>query len=118
MRKKNLIKRKSYEFALEIIRIYKVLTEQRKEYVMSKQLLKCGTSIGANVEEAIGGQTIKDFITKIFIAYKEAREAKYWVSLLHDTKYIDYAKAKELQEKIEEICKILGKIISTTRQRY
>ncbi len=80
--KNNIIQRKSYDFAIRIVRIYKYLCEEKKEYTLSKQLLRSGTSIGANVEEAIGGQSEKDFFAKLTIAYKEARETKYWIRLL------------------------------------
>ena len=78
--KENLIQDKSYAFALKIIKLYQHLTSTKKEFVLTRQLLKCGTSIGANVEEAIGGQSEKDFISKISIAYKEVRETKYWLN--------------------------------------
>ncbi len=79
--KENLIQDKSFDFALLIIELYKVLTE-RKEYILSKQLLRSGTSIGANIEEAIAGQSQKDFLSKINISLKEARETRYWLRLL------------------------------------
>jgi four helix bundle protein len=86
--KENIIQIKSYAFAVRIVKVYKYLCEEKKEYVLSKQLLRSGTSIGANIEEAIGGQTDKDFFAKLTIAYKEARETHYWIRLLTDTDYI------------------------------
>lgn len=80
--KRNIIKDKSFAFAIEIINVYKYLSSENKEYVLSKQLLKSGTSIGANVEEAIGGVSKRDFIAKLGIAYKESRETMYWLRLL------------------------------------
>jgi four helix bundle protein len=77
MKTDNVIQIKSYAFAIKIIAIYRYLTEVKKEYVLSKQLLRSGTSIGANIEEGIGGQSEKDFFAKITIAYKESRESKY-----------------------------------------
>ena len=86
--KENIIQIKSYAFAVRIVKVYKYLCEEKKEYVLSKQLLRSGTSIGANIEEAIGGQTDKDFFAKLTIAYKEARETHYCIRLLTDTDYI------------------------------
>ena len=87
--KENIIQVKSYKFALKIIDLYKFLVQDKKEYILSKQVLRSGTSIGANVEEAIGGQSKKDFAFKLSIAYKEARETRYWIKLLKDAKYIE-----------------------------
>ena len=82
MKKDNIIQTKSYDFALRIVKLYKHLSQEKKEFVLSKQLLRSGTSIGANIEEAIGGQSRKDFFAKLTIAYKEARESHYWIRLL------------------------------------
>ncbi len=86
--KKNVLRDKSYSFALRIIKAYQYLCNDKKEFVLSKQLLRAGTSIGANVEEAIGGQSEKDFFSKISISYKESRETHYWIRLLKDSGYI------------------------------
>ena len=88
--KENLIQQKTYDFALKIINTSKQM-QMNKEFVLSRQLLKSGTSIGANVEEAIGGQSRKDFLSKISIAYKEARETKFWLRLLRDSNSIGLA---------------------------
>ena len=88
MKTDNLIQQKSYAFALRIVNAYKFLVSNKHEYVLSKQLLRCGTSIGANIEEAIGGQSEKDFFAKLSIAYKEARESHYWIRILKDTDYL------------------------------
>ena len=85
MKNDNVIQIKSYAFAVKIIKIYQFLANDKKEFVLSKQLLRSGTSIGANIEEAIGGQSSKDFYAKLTIAYKEARETHYWIRLLRDT---------------------------------
>lgn len=114
---RDIIKNKSKFFALRIIRLYKYLTTEKKEFVMSKQILRSGTSIGANIEEAIGGQSKKDFIAKIYIAYKEARETKYWLELLRESNYIADNHAISIQNDCEEICKILGKIQITCNKR-
>ena len=84
----NLVLTKSYSFAVRIVRLYQHLSAQKKEFVLSKQVLRSGTSIGANVEEAIGGQSRADFVSKMAIAYKEARETSYWLRLLKDTDYL------------------------------
>ncbi len=83
--KENVIQEKTYKFAIRAVKLYKYLVDEKREFVLSKQLLRSGTSIGANVEEAIGGQSKKDFIAKISIAYKEARETHYWLRILKDT---------------------------------
>lgn len=77
MKKDNVVQIKSYAFAIRIVNVYKYLSNEKKEFVLSKQLLRCGTSIGANIEEAIGGQSEKDFFAKLTISYKEARETHY-----------------------------------------
>ena len=111
----NVIQCKSYKFALRIVNLYKHLTVAKKEYILSKQILRSGTSIGANIEEAIGGQTTKDFAAKFSIAYKEARETRYWINLLRDSGYIDKKSAESLLNDCEEICKIIGKKIDPYR---
>lgn len=114
--KENVVQQKSFAFAIRVVNAYKYLTEQKKEFVLSKQLLRSGTSIGANVEEAIGGQSKKDFIAKISISYKEARETKYWLNLLTATDYLDEKLSKSLLDDAEELCKILSSILLTTKQ--
>ncbi len=84
MKSDNVVVEKSYKFALRIVKLYKHLCEEKKEFVLAKQVLRCGTSIGANVEEALGGQSDKDFVAKLSVAYKEARETHYWLRLLRD----------------------------------
>ena len=86
-----------------------------KEFVLSRQLLRAGTSIGANIEEAIGGQSRKDFFAKLTIAYKEARETKYWIRLLTDTNYLDKETSRILLQDIEELLRIIGSIQKTIR---
>jgi four helix bundle protein len=80
--KENVLLDKTFAFAIRVVKAYKYLVEEHHEYVMSKQLLRSGTSIGSNSEEAVGGQSKADFISKLSIAYKEARETKYWIRLL------------------------------------
>ena len=112
--KESIIQRRSFEFALEIIRICRTIQNQH-EYVISKQLMRSGTSIGANVEEASAGQSRKDFLPKMCIASKEARETRYWIRLLRESKLIELDLSKELQE-IEEIIRILTSIVKTTSE--
>jgi four helix bundle protein len=82
------VQQKSFAFAIRVVKVYKHLISEKKEFVLSKQLLRSGTSIGANIEESIGGQSEKDFLSKISISYKEAREKIYWIKLLHITNYL------------------------------
>jgi len=115
MKKDNVIQIKSYDFAVRIVKLYKHLSQEKKEFVLSKQLLRSGTSIGANIEEAIGGQSRKDFFAKLTIAYKEARESHYWIRLLKDTDFLSNKESKSLITDIEEILKIIGSIQKTIR---
>ena len=114
MEKDNLIKTKSFEFALKVIELYKILIKNN-EFVISKQLLRSATSIGANVEEAIAGQSRKDFVHKMAIASKEARETRYWLRLLAESKLLEVELKKYLIE-IEDIVSILVKIVKTTAE--
>jgi four helix bundle protein len=115
MKKDNVVQIKSYAFAVRIVNVYKYLSEEKKEYLLSKQLLRCGTSIGANIEEAIGGQTETDFFAKLTISYKEARETHYWIRLLKDTSYLSNEEAQSLLIEIEELLRIIGSIQKTLR---
>ncbi|MFH1670265.1 MAG: four helix bundle protein [Patescibacteria group bacterium] len=110
-----LVREKSYTFALHIIDAYEFLIA-RKEFVLGKQLLKSGTSIGANVEEALHGQSKKDFISKLSISLKEAQEAHYWIRLLRDKNKLDGKAALDLLKEAEELCKLLTSIIKTSKR--
>lgn len=110
MKTENIIQNKTFAFAVRVVNLYKYLKEFKKEYVLSKQLLRSGTSIGANIEEAIGAQSTADFYAKLSIAYKEARESNYWIKLLRETNYLSESEAASLLTDIEEICKIIGAI--------
>lgn len=103
--KENIILVKSYEFALSIIRLYKNLIFNQKEYDIGRQLLRSGTSVGANAEEAAGVQSRKDFIAKLSVAYKESRETKYWLRLLNDSEIINPETAANRISDCEEIQK-------------
>jgi four helix bundle protein len=115
MKTGSIIVEKSFAFAIRIVKLYQYLCEERKEFVLSKQILRCGTSIGANVEESVGAQSDKDFLSKISVAYKEARETIYWMRLLSATGYLDERQAKSLTDDAEELCKILGSIQLTCK---
>ena len=117
MKQDNIIQEKTFAFAVRVIKLYKHLCEEKKEFVLSKQVLRSGTSIGANIEESIGGQSDKDFFTKLTIAYKETRETIYWLKLLLATDYLNHEQADSLLKDAEEICKILGKIQITIKKR-
>jgi four helix bundle protein len=111
MKEGNILRDKSYAFALRIVRTYRFLAEEKHEYNLSKQLVRAGTSIGANVEEAIGGQSRKDFGSKLSIAYKEKRETHYWIRLLRDTDYLTPNQAASLLTDTDELLRILGSIL-------
>jgi four helix bundle protein len=116
MKENNIVVEKSYAFAIRIVNYYKYLCSEKNEYVLSKQLLRSGTSIGANVEEAVGGQSRKDFFSKLSIAYKEARETDYWLRIMRDTYYIDTKMAESLLTDNDELLKLIGSIIKTIKQ--
>ncbi|MGJ0363467.1 four helix bundle protein [Aliarcobacter cryaerophilus] len=114
----NIILDKSFEFAIRVVKLYKYLCDDKKEYVLSKQLLRAGISIGANINEAQAGQSKADFIAKMAIASKEARESKYWIDLLIKTDYLDINEnhVKSLLNDIEEIIKLLTSIVKTSME--
>lgn len=114
MKTDNVIATKSFDFALSIIKLY-VHLKENNEFIISKQLLRSGTSIGANVEEAIAAQSKKDFISKMAIASKEARETKYWLRLLSESKIVSVDVSVYLQE-IEHIINIITKIVKTSQE--
>ena len=115
--KDNIIVQKSYAFALQIIQLYKSLID-KKEFVLSKQVLRSGTSIGANIHEAVGSESKKDFIHKLGIAVKEARETSYWLNLLKDSNYLPNDEFVRLNNLCDELIRILNSIILTTKERY
>jgi four helix bundle protein len=116
MEKDNIILQKSFEFAVEAVLLCKKLQEDKKEYTLSKQLLRCATSIGANAEEAIGGQSKADFISKFSIAYKEARETRYWLRLLLATDYIDTTTYEKQYKSADELCRIISAILISSKK--
>lgn len=110
------VKDKSYKFAIRIVNVYKHLTETKREYVMSKQMLRSGTSIGANIREANQAESKADFIHKMSIALKEASETEYWLELLRDTQFLEQKEFDSLHKDCEEVLKLLTSIIKTSRQ--
>jgi four helix bundle protein len=114
--RENIIQEKTFKFLLKVIETYKFLSSQKQEYILSKQFLRSWTSIGANIEEAIGAQSNKDFLHKIAILYKEARETFYRIKLLFHWEYLGKQEYESLQTDIEEISKIIGKIQTTLKQ--
>jgi four helix bundle protein len=114
--KENVVQDKLFDFAVRIVNLYKHLSQEKKEFVLSKQLLRSGTSIGANVEEAIGGISKVDFRAKLSIAYKEARETVYWLRLLHTTEYLNDKEFESVFYDADELCRLLFTIIKSSTE--
>ena len=114
--KPNIIKDKSFDLGKEIVLLYQLLVKDKHEYVLSKQLLRSGTSIGANTAEGISGRSRKDFYNGLSIAYKEARETFFWLTLLKETNYLTPEKVDPVLSKCDEIIRILCSILKTTNQ--
>lgn len=112
---KSLVYQKSFAFAVRIVNLYKYLSDNKNEYVMSKQLLRSGTSIGANIKEALQAQSKKDYLSKMNIALKEASETEYWLNLLIETKYIEQHHSMSILEDCIELNKMLISIVKTTK---
>jgi len=115
-KKENLVMDKSYAFALRIIGLYKYLTSEKKEYVLSKQLLRSGTAIGALIKESEHAQSKADFLNKMNVALKEANEVTYWLQLLNDSSYISEKEYNSIFPESEAILKMLISIVKTTKQ--
>ena len=115
MKTDNVIVEKSKAFALRIIKLYKYLCNEKKEYILSKQILRSGTSIGANVKEAIRGQSKADFYAKMNIALKESSETEYWLELLHESDYIDNKSFNDIYSDCQELLKLLMSITKTQK---
>lgn len=113
--KENIILKKSFDFAVKIVLVYKQLSGDQKEFVLSKQLLRSGTSIGANIEEAVGAISKKEFVAKLQISYKECRETIYWVKLLYATGYITDTTNTDLKKDAEEIRRIIVAILKSSK---
>ena len=118
MKVTNIIQNKSFQFAVRIVRLHQRLIIEKKEWVLSHQILKSWTSIGANVEESIGGQSERDFFAKLSISYKEARETHFWIRLLFETNYIDQLEAESLLADCDEIIRILSASLRTLKKKF
>jgi len=114
--KESVLRDKSYQFALRVIKLYKYIAAEKKEYVLSKQILRSGTSIGANIEEANQAQSKVDFIHKLSIAQKEAFETDYWLRLLRDSEYLTEVQADSLLNDCREVQKLLTTSIKTAKE--
>lgn len=115
--KDSILKNKSRTFALRIIKMYKHLCDEKHEYILSKQVLRSGTSIGANIAEAFYAQSDADFIAKLYIARKEAGETIYWITLLNNAEYLGESEAKSISADCEELLKLLTSSILTMKQK-
>ena len=115
MKQENVVVLKSKAFAIRIIRLYQYLKNEKKEYILAQQILRCGTSIGANVKEAVRAQTKPDFITKMNISLKEASETEYWIELLYETNYLTEDEYKSILKECVERIKILTSIVKTSK---
>ena len=116
--RENIIEEKSFEFAVRIVNLYKHLCDGKREYVMSRQLLRCGTSIGANISEAQRAQSRPDFAAKLNIALKASNEAHYWLRLLNRTDYITDTEFESIEPEIKEIISILYAICKSTNEKF
>ena len=112
----NVIVQKSYAFSLRCVKLYKYLCSRDGNYIIGKQLLRSGTSIGANVREALRAQTRPDFITKLNVALKEASETEYWIELLRDSDYISWSQAESMLADCVELLKILTSIVKKSKE--
>ena len=115
MKTDNIVLQKSLAFAIRIVRLNQYLTKEKQEYTLSKQLLKSGTSVGANIREAVRGQTRLDFIAKMNISLKEIYETEYWLELLYRTDYITENEFKSIFSDCQELTKLLTRIVKTTK---
>lgn len=115
--KENIVKNKSFEFAIRVVKLYQFLCDQQKEFVLSKQLLRCGTSVGAMVREAEQAETKKDFIHKMAVAQKEINETMYWLELLHQTQYLNKEQFVSINNDALEIIRLITSIIKSAKAK-
>jgi len=113
----NNLYKKSYAFAIRVVKSYQFLSDEKREFILSKQMLRSGTSIGANIAEANGAISKADFSAKLSISYKECLETKYWLSLLKDTDFIDQQLFQSMYDDADELAKILYTILSKTKKK-
>ena len=116
MKRDNVIENKSKSFAVRVVKLCGYLQDSKKEFILTKQLLRSGTSIGANVKEALRGQSKADFISKMNIALKEASETEYWLEILHETEYLSTNEYESIYSDNKELLKILMSIVKTSRK--
>ena len=116
MKRKNVVREKSFKFSVRVINLYKILCNERKEFVLSKQLLRSGTSIGANVREASNAESNADFIHKLAIAQKECDETSYWLELLYETEFINKIEFDSINNDANELLKIIRSIILSSKK--
>jgi four helix bundle protein len=114
--KDNVIRTKSFQFAVNTVNMYKEIQQTKHEFILSKQFVRCGTSIGANVREGVNAESKADFIHKLGVAQKECDESIYWLELLHATEYIPQADMQRMKSEAEEILRIIRSIILTAKQ--
>jgi four helix bundle protein len=118
LRKDNsIVYEKAFDFSIKVVNLYKYLSDEKKEYTLSKQILRSGTSIGANIREGLEAQSRKDFISKLSISLKEAAETEYWLELFVATDILEEEKTTSMLNDIQELIKILTSIIKTTKRR-
>lgn len=115
MKKESVVMNKSYAFALRVVKLYKYITIEKKEYVLSKQLLRSGTAIGALIKEGEHAQSKADFLNKMNVSLKEANETEYWIQLLRDSEYISIKQSISILEDVLEIIRLLTSIVKTTK---
>lgn len=117
MAQENIVQQKSFDFAVKVVKIAYQIQNEKKEFDLSRQIIRSGTSIGANIEESMGGSSDKDFLHKISISYREARETEYWVRLLFEVDLISIETKNELLKEIQELLRLLGAIRRTMKER-
>jgi len=108
---------KSYDFAFRVVLVCQEIREKKKEYILTKQLIRSGTSVGVNLQEVLRRQSQKDLLHKLSISYKEARESRYWISLLYDSQQMSLQEKEDLDPRVFELLKILGASINTKKKR-
>ncbi|MDR1274112.1 MAG: four helix bundle protein [Odoribacteraceae bacterium] len=116
MKKENVIREKSFGFAVRVVNMYKVLAGERKEFVICKQLLRSGTSVGANIREALNAESNADFVHKLAIAQKECDETCFWLELLHKTEFINESEFNSIHQDASELLKIIRAIILSSKR--
>jgi four helix bundle protein len=115
--KKNVLKEKSFAFSIRVVKLYQFLKKEHQEYELAKQVLRSGTSVAANIEEAVGGYSRKDFYARLGIAYKEARETRFWLRLLNSTELLEQKLFESLENDCNELIKLLIAILKTNKDR-